>query len=202
MDRETIGSPKRKSSVETNSGAIGACKACSGLDCCGLLTEGGIIEPPYLLKKDIENIEYYTGLSSDGFAIKKLNSRTGNFVFIMKTNERGGCVFFNNKTGLCDIYNCRPVDCRLFPLDIRWIDNHYYWALFRYPKCHGSISHDLKDLFEFREQALAHLSSELMDYATFPVPGMEKIGYTILDELPTWRANHEESDMRQSQANL
>lgn len=173
-----------KTKVARNIGSIGACKACSGLDCCGLLTEGGIIEPPYLLKRDIKDIEYYTGLSSDAFAVKKLNPHTGNFVFIMKTNERGGCVFFNQRTGLCDIYNCRPVDCRLFPLDIRWIDNRYYWALFRYPKCHRSISDDLKYLLDFRTQALFYLADELMDYATFPVPGMEKIGYTILEELP------------------
>ncbi|MFH1769219.1 MAG: YkgJ family cysteine cluster protein [Parcubacteria group bacterium] len=172
-----------KTKIARNIGSISACKACSGLDCCGLLTEGGIIEPPYLLKRDIEDIEYYTGLSSDAFAAKKLNPRTGNFVFIMKTNERGGCVFFNQRTGLCDIYNCRPVDCRLFPLDIRLIDNRYYWALFRYPKCHGSISDDLKYLLDFRTQALFYLADELMDYATFPVPGMEKIGYTILEEL-------------------
>jgi Fe-S-cluster containining protein len=168
-----------------NSGAIKACKGCSGLDCCGLLTEGGIIEPPYLLKKDIDNIEYSTGLSSDAFAVKRLNPHTGNFVFIMKTHKRGGCVFFNQKTGLCDIYNCRPIDCRLFPLDIRRINSQYYWALFRYPRCLGSISDDIKDILKFRNDALSYLSEDILDYATFPVPGMEKIGYNILEEIHT-----------------
>jgi hypothetical protein len=101
----------------------------------------------------------------------------------MRTSNFGGCVFFNRKTGLCEIYDCRPVDCRLFPLDIRWINDRYYWALFRYPKCHASIMDDLNRLLDFREQALSYLHDELMDYATLPVPGMEKVGYTIFQEL-------------------
>lgn len=172
-----------KVTLSRDAGTISACKVCSGLDCCGLLKQGGIVEPPYLHKKDIEAIEYYTGFPLDAFATRRLNPHTGNFVFIMKTDEGGGCVFFNRRTGLCDIHNCRPVDCRLFPLDIRKIDNKYYWALFRYPKCHRKITEDLKNLLDFRVHALSYLADEIMDYATYPVPGMEKIGYDILEEL-------------------
>ena len=176
-------------------GSINACKACSGLDCCGLLKAGGIIEPPYLLKKDIENIEFFTGLPSETFALKKLNIKTGNYVYIMKINESGGCVFFNYQTGLCNIYNCRPVDCRLFPLDIRYINNHFYWALFKYPKCNKNISNDIKKLENFKTEALEIIDDELLDYSTIPVPGMEKVGYTFLEEINQRDTKHECNDL-------
>lgn len=33
------------------------------------------------------------------------------------------CFFVNNK---CSIYECRPIDCRLFPFDFKEIDGEYW----------------------------------------------------------------------------
>ncbi len=40
------------------------------------------------------------------------------------------CVFLDRQTGKCRIYEARPLDCRLFPLDIVEQDGEYYWCVF------------------------------------------------------------------------
>lgn len=39
------------------------------------------------------------------------------------------CTFLD-KQGKCKIYDIRPLDCRLFPLDIIEEDGEYYWCVF------------------------------------------------------------------------
>ncbi|HEX8737695.1 MAG TPA: YkgJ family cysteine cluster protein [Pyrinomonadaceae bacterium] len=40
------------------------------------------------------------------------------------------CAFLDRQTGKCRIYDARPLDCRLFPLDIIEEDGEYYWCVF------------------------------------------------------------------------
>jgi Fe-S-cluster containining protein len=40
------------------------------------------------------------------------------------------CAFLDRRTGKCRIYDARPLDCRLFPLDIIEEDGEYYWCVF------------------------------------------------------------------------
>ena len=48
----------------------------------------------------------------------------------MRTKPSGhGCMFFNEETRLCNIYSARPLDCRLFPLDIIREDGKIYLIL-------------------------------------------------------------------------
>jgi len=165
--------------LKSTDGVIDACRDCSGLHCCGICSEGGVIEPPYLARYDIEKIEYFTGLKKEQFANEKKNPVTGNTMFTIKTKENEGCLFFDEEYGKCRIHSYRPMDCRLFPLDIRMREGNYCWALFKYKRCRIK-KHDIISLLEFRDKALLILGDELRDYATYPVPGMEKIGYKIL----------------------
>lgn len=50
-----------------------------------------------------------------------------NKALLLKT-EDSHCVFY--KDGKCDIYDYRPVDCRLFPFDIIKKDCNYYLILY------------------------------------------------------------------------
>jgi hypothetical protein len=75
------------------------------------------------------------------------------------------------------------MDCRLFPLDIIFLDNNCYWALFKYEKCSGSIEKDLNFLLKYKNEVISQLGDEIHDYATFPVPGMDRIGYKILSQI-------------------
>lgn len=175
----------KKAAIKCKStkGAIDACKPCSGLYCCEkVLSDDGIIEPPYLTKHDISQIEFLTGINKEQFADEKQNPVTQKIINVMKTTTRNGCIFFNSTTSYCQIYKFRPMDCRLFPLDIELINDKYYWALFKYDRC-KITKKDMYSLLKYREEALQILGDELKNYATYPVPRMRKIGYEILSEL-------------------
>lgn len=165
-----------------NPGMITACKKCSGLVCCGAVTEGGIIEPPFLTKQDILQVEYFTGIKKEQFTFRRKNPVTKKMVFIMRTFSEGGCIFFDKDTGRCQIFLFRPMDCRLFPLDIEKRKGQYFWALYKFNRC-NIYEEDLAILLEYRKEALQILGDKLADYATYPVPGMRKVGYKILMKL-------------------
>lgn len=175
----TMINEKNIQTYQNRKGTINKCKECTGLVCCGLSQEGGIIEPPYLTKHDIEQIEYFTGLDKEYFAKKKKHPLTGRIISIMRIDHGGGCVFFNKHDGKCKIHLFRPMDCRLFPLDIEIENGIYYWTLYKYKQC-NMPKEDLVSLLAYREEALQILDNEMHDYASYPVPGMQKIGYKIL----------------------
>lgn len=91
-------------------------------------------------------------------------------------------MFFDRSSGHCKIHAFRPVDCRLFPLDIRKIDGAYHWVQHNYPHCNLSREDDAR-LLTYGAQALSLLEDELEDFATVPLPGMAEIGYQTLQPL-------------------
>lgn len=168
-------------------GTLDACKECSGHECCGIVNDGGIIDPPFLTKNDIQQIEKATRLDKEIFAHGKENPATGNVVYSMKTVEGGGCFFFNKKNAVCEIYACRPVDCRLFPLDCRNFSSDikkrsYHWALYKFPKCNLSKK-DISTLLEYKDKALQIIGNEIHDFATCPLNEMEIVGFEKLQKI-------------------
>lgn len=189
METDLLNKSQSYQEESKSCGTIDACKKCSGFDCCGIVSEGGIIEPPYLTQHDINQIEQFTGLKLSEFTVKRTNPVTGNEVFIMKTIENEGCVFFNRNKGKCEIYSFRPIDCRLFPLDCRTfpsnrnkIEMNYYWALYKLKRCNLSKK-DLASLLEYKEEITPILEKEMHDFATYPLPEMEKIGFKKLSRI-------------------
>ena len=92
----------------------------------------------------------------------------------MRASRDGGCGFHDPRSGRCNIYAARPVDCRLYPLDIALIDGSYYWILRRY--CDITDA-DLKNLIAFGEQILPQFRDRLRDYATVAVDGMDSLSF-------------------------
>lgn len=181
-------------------GMIEACKKCSGLTCCGIVSEGGIIEPPYLTKHDVGQIEKFAGLKKEEFTVERQNPVTGNIVLLMKTVENEGCIFFNRNKGKCEIYSFRPIDCRLFPLDCRVFpsnanksETNYYWALYKFKRCNLSKK-DISSLLEYKEKVINILEKEIHDFATYPLPEMEKIGFKKLSRFNLCRSENERID--------
>lgn len=78
-------------------GSINSCKGCSGIDCCGILCEGGEIAPPFLSAHDIQQIEYFSGFKKEQFAVARLNPISSNVIHLMKTSPRQGCIFATRK---------------------------------------------------------------------------------------------------------
>ncbi len=91
-------------------------------------------------------------------------------------------MFFDRSSGYCMIHAYRPVDCRLFPLDIKKIGDEYHWVQHNYPHCKLSEDDDAR-LLRYGAQALPLLEGEIEDFATVPLPGMAEVGYRSLQLL-------------------
>lgn len=183
MDKENI--PKSVSVMKARlhkNGALDACKACSGIKCCGNIRREGAIEPPFLCGHDIKQIENFTGLDKNLFSDDWLNPSTGNTVFFMKIKRDGKCFFLDPEEGKCRIYAVRPTDCILFPLDIEKVGEGYYWIQYKYKYCHLTEG-DKRWLSSYKETAIQIFGEEIDDYATIPVPGMDKVGYEVLEPV-------------------
>jgi Fe-S-cluster containining protein len=148
--------------------------------CCSVSSRGGIVDAPYLLPDDITAIAETTGLNEDEFVEHRVNTITGNAVSFVKTPESVGCRFHDVKSGRCNIYNARPLDCRLYPLDIMLIDGRYFWILREY--CRISTE-DIKSLLAYGQAILPFIKDQLHDYATIPLETMDSHPYQIIAPL-------------------
>jgi len=160
---------------------LNACKNCSGVYCCGVLERGGTIELPFLTAYDISLIKSFTGMSPDRFCESVVNPATDNNVFLLRTMKTA-CMFFAPAEGKCRIHAVRPLDCRLFPLDIEKIGEELRWIIYDYKYC-CIDDDDLKSLLSYRDRAVSILAEDLQDYATFPIPGMKKLPRKIIGKV-------------------
>lgn len=102
--------------------SLAVCKQCLGPNCCE-------IEPPFLTGNDIKNIADATGLSANQFS-EAHRDEDNRPIHQMKQNENHKCFFYDQESRRCRIYENRPVDCRLFPLDIAKVRDRYTWIMY------------------------------------------------------------------------
>lgn len=143
--------------------------------CCSVSSRGGVVESPYLMPSDIKAISEMTGLEEQSFVENRINPLTGNVVSFVSPPMGHGCRFHDG--GKCGIYDARPIDCRLYPLDILFKDGSYYWILRQYCE----ITHeDLNALIEYGQALLPSIKDHLHDYATVPLEAMDKAPYLLV----------------------
>ena len=103
------------------------CKNCENILCCKE------IDAPILLETEIEKIKRNYSLKEEDFIQKEeLNGK------IIKRLKKinGICKFWNPINKKCeiydsnDIYDCKPFDCYLFPLDIILSEGTYKWIIY------------------------------------------------------------------------
>ncbi|MDR0889659.1 MAG: YkgJ family cysteine cluster protein [Oscillospiraceae bacterium] len=64
-----------------------------------------------------------------------------------RKNDRDGapCLFFNQTNSKCEIYDNRPIDCRLFPYDIVFDEEtHEYWVGYYDELCDRQLPQDME----------------------------------------------------------
>jgi Fe-S-cluster containining protein len=158
-----------------------ACRECSASKvCCSVAKSGGEIESPYLLPTDVSLISQTLGILPEEFVEVRPNSVTGHSVTFVKSSGSSGCRFHSQSSGHCEIYNVRPLDCRLYPLDIVRLNGTYFWILWEY--CTITEA-DLSALLSFGRQILPLSADDLADYATVPLNSMSKTPYRIIAPL-------------------
>jgi Fe-S-cluster containining protein len=95
------------------------CESCA-TKCC-------VTEPVFLTQYDINIIVRKKGLLENDFVIKKKKYKQ---VIKSIRFKNGACLFFDKVTGKCKIYEFRPLDCQLFPLDIDIQEGKYIWIFY------------------------------------------------------------------------
>lgn len=148
--------------------------------CCTVSARGGIVEPPYLIPSEVSAIAAMTGLEEETFVEKRTNTITGNTVSFVSPSEGHGCRFHDAASGKCNIYDSRPIDCRLYPLDVLFQDGKYYWILWQYCEI---TPDDLEALLKYGNAILPSMGEHLHDFATVPLDTMDNNPYQIVKEI-------------------
>jgi Fe-S-cluster containining protein len=106
-------------------GTFSHCSQCKVAKCCCDFGEG--IDYIMLTASEKQKILEAVGTNFEKY-FSKLDDRVYHLV-----SESPVCPFYDHG---CTIYNLRPADCRLFPYDIKNIDNEYW--LIKYDLACGS----------------------------------------------------------------
>lgn len=158
-------------------GTYSFCNKCrKSLNCCVRVVPNGRISAPILFREDIERIEQYTGHNRRNFSIA--NHELKHATRIMKFNPQG-CRFCYN--GNCLIYAVRPLDCRLFPIDIvEKSKGSFAWIVYT-GVC--PIAFDVVECLEQAKNLLPQLIDKVSDYANADSPWMLGEPYIELDPV-------------------
>ena len=147
--------------------SLAVCDGCRGPNCCE-------IEPPFLTRNDINNVACSTGLMPDQFAEESLSIENKVF-YQMRKGKTQRCHFYDQPSRKCGIYESRPIDCRLFPLDIIKIQQTFAWIM--YSSCPVEtpllMAAALEMVASAVEKLLPLLANDIAIYANLPTSGLK-----------------------------
>jgi len=98
------------------------CGNCDHKNCC---TDSAV---PLVFSKELEIIKKNHSQYVDYLQIVEINGISVNA--IKKKKNLTECIFWDDSTGGCKIYESRPMDCRMYPFDIHYIDGSYHWIVY------------------------------------------------------------------------
>lgn len=158
-------------------GTYSFCAKCpSNGNCCSKVRPGGRIDPPLLFDRDVRQIERFVKQAVDSFSTHASNR--GRHARLMRA-EKDGCYFY--REGRCAIYHVRPLDCRLFPLDIiEKCENKFVWIAYT-QFC--PIKFDALQLLEQAKHLIQQLGDNIVSYARAETPGLDKEPYIELCDV-------------------
>jgi len=109
-----------------------ACRGCVKACCCRSEASTYSMHHEALVSAgEIVRIERATGRSD--FYEERESHYAEEAYYTLRLRDDGTCLFFEPQVGQCSIYDIRPVDCRLFPLDFDEFDEDdtnrwFLWA--------------------------------------------------------------------------
>jgi len=119
-------------------GTFNLCSNCVGKSatcCCN-----PNVDSPMMLPNEVDVISKTMKIDPDYFSTKidfskMYNDYTLKDLYQMKRQKnQNACYFYKNNQ--CTIYNIRPIDCRIFPYDIKLEkDGNYYLVYYKSDKC-------------------------------------------------------------------
>ena len=152
-------------------GTLGFCESCpaSG-NGCSRVRHGGGVEAPVLLGKEARRIARRTNQEA-----RRFSRNLGDGV-CRQIRSTVGCAFFAN--GQCEIYEDRPIDCRLFPVDIREERDGTLVSIVYTRLCPAGF--DRTGLLEHAERLLPALQGHAREYARMDTRGMDAEPFDVL----------------------
>lgn len=156
-------------------GTFSICTKCpTQRNCCSRVHADHGVDAPVAFASEIVVIEQYTGRHAADFAT------FGDSAYSSRLNATStGCIFFNK--GRCEIYPVRPLDCRLFPLDIiRNEEGKLVWIVYQ-SVCPNEF--DPVPLLTEAKTFLRVTFAELNAYADTRNPLLDAHSHVVLAEL-------------------
>lgn len=155
------------------------CKNCAVAEkCCTNPKPNGELGPPYLTEDDVKRIERFLQKPRNSFSDESVDQESSYLSRSIKTRPEGGCIFYRDRK--CQIYEARPLDCRLFPLDICRIGNEYFWVVY-HTFCGKTL--DFKSLLQYGEEALQRHKPDLAGLASRLDELSPSLPYTMLAKV-------------------
>ncbi|MBT4049504.1 MAG: hypothetical protein HOB18_08195 [Nitrospina sp.] len=153
-------------------GTYSFCQKCpSSGNCCSRVKRNGSVDAPVVFDSDMEALS----LNSDDYSEVK---HYGNYKARAIHTNGDGCYFFQG--GKCTVYDRRPIDCRLFPLDIIEKEGRLIWIAYK-NLC--PVEFNPEDYLEDAKSLLSELGDNVFLYANLILPGMDKEPYIELEEV-------------------
>lgn len=124
--------------TENNLGTFNLCSNCVGnhATCCS----NPSVDSPMLLPNEVEAISKKMNIPKNDFSNKidlaKINNDYSlkDLYQMKRVNKDNSCYFYRNNR--CTIYDIRPIDCRIFPYDIKLEkDGNYYLVYYKSDNC-------------------------------------------------------------------
>lgn len=107
-------------------------------------------------------------------------------VKVLKKKSNSTCVFWDEEKKGCSIYQSRPFDCKMFPFDIRLINNEYHWIVFSCnPDSDWQWTEDYLQKLE-NDPQFADIIENIETYSSFIVSRIGKIDplkFTVLRKI-------------------
>ncbi len=126
-------------------------------ECVYLYDPGHPFTPPPLCASEIEAIIRLTG--RDDFYASGPEGP-----YLRQTGE-GYCIFYDRRNKLCRIYDVRPVDCRIFPVDFMVTDHgEAWWILWNCPLSRRMDDQYTEDMLRRYEREYASQIRETWAY--------------------------------------
>lgn len=156
-------------------GSIPMCATCpSAYNCCSRVNAEHGVDPPVVFPGEVSRIEGLTKLDPESFALR---DPSGHYRWLKSTPT--GCVFLSG--GKCQVYEARPLDCRLFPLDVvRLRTGRIAWIAYT-SVCPQEF--DPNPLLAEAKDLLALDHRDFLAYAAARTPLLDQHDFTVLEYL-------------------
>lgn len=153
--------------MKQKEGTYSHCSKCKiNKNCCCDFDES--IDNIIVTIKEKENITNRLGAASEKF-FKPINDKAYNIL-----SQNSICPFYDNG---CTIYDIRPNDCKLFPYDLKEINNKYFLILYDLPCGSSKVNENVDNIIK-------ELSLIIKTYTNKKVEEkVNKLPYKIIKEI-------------------